>query len=139
MDEGAPLRLIGPVYEYVPEGFYSVVYVKHSFDKAFKGSHKLRVVFRIVDEGPSHAVELFWFCNVKKGNKSYQARQSSKVARQLRTLFGRDALRGGLQVGRLKGMIFRARTRTVGRDSTNSLLHENNHYSVIDELKEIIS
>ena len=139
MDEGAPVRLIGPVYEYVPEGFYSVVYAKHSVDKAFKGSHKLRVVFRIVDEGPCHAVELFWFCNVKKGNKSYHARQSSKLARQLRTLFGRDALRGGLQVGRLKGKIFKARTRTVARDSTNSLLHENNHYSVIDELKEIIS
>lgn len=139
MDEGAPLRFIGPVYEHVPEGFYSVVYVKHSVEKAFKGSHKLRVVFRIIDEGPCHAVELFWFCNVKKGNKSYQASQSSKLARQLRILFGRDAVRGGPQLRRLKGKIFKARTRTVARDSTNSLLHENNHYSVIDELMEIIS
>ena len=110
MDQAPPLKLLGPVYEHVP-----------------------------INEGAGYGVELFWFCNVSKGNKSYQVRHSSKAARQLRILFGRDALLGGLQISRLKGKIFKARIRTVARDSTNSLLHENNYYSVIDELTEIVS
>lgn len=130
----APIYFDGEDLPLLPEGRYSLGYVRHQHLKMFKGRKKLVVTFRVVDEGEFFGVEVKRHYNVKEQGRSYRATRSMDIAREFNDVFGKGALKGGLQVSRLADLIVTGEVRTVTTSANNRVLSANNEYSVVGRL-----
>ena len=128
---------LGDYDEWVEDGFYEFVYVKHSYVIAFKGRCKMFVEFRITDPGEYYGKILKAYYNVFARGKKYIPPKNGRLSREMATLFGRRALKNRSAFSLLKSVVIKGQTRTVLKDSQNKSLSEANKYSVIDRLLKV--
>lgn len=121
----------------ITEGTYLFEYDSHSYGYIFEVP-KLVVSMRII-EGPCAGVILCRYFNVLKQGKSYRARGTMALRREMVDLFGKAALANGrMPLIKLAGRVVEADVRTVTEDSRGRPLSEVNWYSVIDRLLRVV-
>jgi len=78
----------------VPEGDYTVAYVKHEYKTMFAGQPKLILTFRIIEMGEYFGTEVQRFYNVRRLAKSYRPLPKADLTREMQNVFGVRSLDG---------------------------------------------
>jgi hypothetical protein len=125
---------VDPDLPLIPEGEYTVTYVRHKSFFLF-GRHSCAVTFRIVDHGPYFETELPRYYNCRRGSdRSVTAPPKSNLYREFCTVVGRKPDRRRIPVSQFKGVLLKARIKTVMKDNQQDELPEPARYSKIDKI-----
>ncbi len=128
----------------IPAGEYQAVYVTHEATNGSFG-HKLKVVFRIVTQGPYFETLIPAWYNIKDGSTGKRCGSKIKVARgskltsellkvlQIKTRIDR------LTPAMLRNYLLLVKVRTVLTDSRQKKLSEPQQYSIVDSLVCILN
>ncbi len=128
----------------VPDGQYSVSYVQHA-TWLFKGRHpKIVLTFAIQDFGEHHLKLVHAYYNAsklqgkpKKGGH-FSAGWNSDFMFDYSTCFETPTRKDRISMCRFKGVLVKAKTRTVTHNRDQRKYPEGMQYSVIDRLEGII-
>ncbi|MCL4790434.1 MAG: hypothetical protein KJ040_00085 [Gammaproteobacteria bacterium] len=147
--------VIGGIPPLLPEGSYQLAYLGNRTIAGFAGSKsntrghkagKLRIDFRVVDVGEYFDVEVPTFFNVLVPmqasfgrNGAFALVPNSSFLRAYLKLFGRVKRRDRLSLRRFKNVVIEASVRTVKQDRNQKPLAESCHYSVVDELIQVVA
>jgi hypothetical protein len=155
MTDREEFTVIGGIQPLLPDGTYQLAYLGNRTIAGFAGSKsntrghkvgKLRIDFRVVDPGEYFDAEISAFFNVlipmqasfgRNGNFALTAH--SNFMRTYAQLFGRRKRRDRLSLRRFKNVVIEARIRTVKQDRNQKPLAESCHYSVVDELIQVVA
>lgn len=121
----------------LPEGEYTLAYVRHEYTAMFKGRTKLVVVFRVVDMGEHFGTLLRRYYNVRKVGKRYHVGASTDLAREMAALFGKGATRRGTDFGQIASALIVGEVATVTVDANNRRLADVNRYSRVARLQRL--
>lgn len=128
----------------IPAGEYQAVYVTHEATNGNFG-RKLKVIFRIVTQGPHFETLIPAWYNIKDASNGKRSGRKIKVARgskltsellkvlQIKTRVDR------LTPSMLRGYLLLIKVRTVCTDSRQKKLSEPQQYSVVDSLVCILN
>ena len=119
----------------VPEGDYTVAYVKHKYQTMFAGQPKLILTLKIIDMGEYFETEVQRFYNVRRLGKSYRPLPKADLTREMQNVFHVRSLEGVSIFKELKRIEFVAEVRDVTTSSKQQELSDFNCYSVVARLK----
>lgn len=119
-------------YALVPDGVYTVVYLRMEKKRLF-GGEKLFVWFRVCDEGPYFGVEIF-----KALNFYWPPKPRSDLMKDLEFLSGHRTKKGArIPLGAYKGKVLKVATETVKADYKQNPLPPFQWYSRIDRFIKV--
>lgn len=119
----------------IKEGLYRMVLAKY-YTYPWRRSLKLKLLFRIIDQGEHHGVVLGRNYNVYKTKTGFRAGRRSCLVREFQQVTNKRIPRlDRIPLSDLQETVIVASVRTVTKDATGEPLHEINQYSVVSELK----
>ncbi len=155
MPDREEFTVIGNIQPLLPDGIYQLAYRGSRTLAGFAGSKsntrghklgKLRIDFQVVDLGEHFGAEISAFFNVLVpmqasfgGNGNFALTANSNFMRAYARLFGRRERRDRLSLRRFKNVVIEASVRTVKQDRNQKPLAESCHYSVVDELIQVVA
>ncbi len=119
----------------VPEGDYTVAYVKHEYKTMFAGQPKLILTFRIIEMGEYFGTEVQRFYNVRRLAKSYRPLPKADLTREMQNVFGVRSLDGISILKELKKSELIVEIRDVKTSSRQEELTDLNSYSLVAKVK----
>jgi len=118
----------------IPEGKYEASLVKYEKRKFFSGE-KLYCIFQILDLGPYCGTKLF-----KSYNFYNPLPRGADLFKDFALVYGRRLTKKTkLSMKLFEGRVFVVRVRTVIADRKQSTLSEQQRYSVIDRIVEVLT
>ncbi len=116
----------------IPQGKYTMTYVKHHYQKMF-GRGSLMVTFKVIDFGEHFEKKLVRYYNCHKtSQRKIVTRPKSDLQREFTAVTGICRKRGGIiQISAMKDIPVLAKVATVTKDKRQTELHEFCHYSKV--------
>ena len=126
----------------IEPGEYDLMFHKRWMGYLYgKRAAKLILVFRVATIGPAYGEKLFRCYNIKSFDKkrgTFRVGWNSNFVKDYARLFGQPTNLKSIGTNRLKGKIVQGKVRSVVKDFQNHPLPECLHYSVIDQLSNVI-
>lgn len=123
-------------------GAYDFVLASYWKGRLYGRSPKLALTFRVATQGPHYGKRITCWYNVKDITKRGEITPkgwTSDFVREYCKLFGAPPRLRDIGIRKFKNKVIRATVRTVTTDRKQRLLPECLHYSVIDELLEVVA
>ena len=129
----------------IPAGDYQAKYLRHETALVFGKTSKVYVHFEIVDPGQHNGTKLYRAFRVTaligkpRRNGRFKLKRRSDLFLTLCRLFDGKHRPDQVSLTRLRNLVLKISVRTVTKDYNQRPLPEMLHYSVVDEIKEIVA